>query len=395
MPQGTRLWYVGLERFRSYEIAELVLTGGHVVLVGQNGAGKTNLLEALSMLSPGRGLRQARLGEMLRRDGGGEHTSSPMCRTGWVVSASMSSGDDGRDKATKLGARLNTQGGEPYHREVRIDGVTARSPMSLLEYISFLWLTPGMDGLFVGPSSDRRRFLNRFVVALDTAYGTRLIAYEKAVRSRNRLLRDGCCDDSWLAGLEEQMAELGTLIAQARVETVRSLTRVIREIQEEGVCFPSVDLKLKGVLEDKILDDTFTSLPCVMDEYRGLLRRSRFEERSVGRTLRGPHLTDLQVMYSCKGVPASSSSTGEQKAMLITLILAQARLVAEGREQAPILLLDEVAAHLDEKRRHELFDLMDSIGGQCWMTGTEASVFKVMFGSTDFVMVDQSTLRLT
>jgi len=368
---------------------DLTSSGCHVVLVGGNGAGKTNLLEAISMLAPGRGLRQAKLEEMVYR---ANCKSSQDHRfgyhNGWRVSAMIASGDAGLggNTDTKIGVALETTEGRQKHREIKVNGASVSNAIVLVEYITLLWLTPAMDSLFLGPASERRRFLNRLVMLLDSSYGARVLAYEKVMRHRNRLLREGRYDSAWLSALEVQMSELGALIAQYRVEAIQRLMTLIAECHEEEMIFPPVHLSLAGELEIAISDGV--SLSRVIEDYQSSLENMRCEDRAAGRTLYGPHLTDLRVTYGSKNMPAKLSSTGEQKAMLIGLILAQARFVSVKKKSPPVLLLDEVTAHLDGKYRDELFKIINSIGGQCWMTGTEASMFKSISDQADIIILE-------
>ena len=349
---------LALTQFRNYAGTTLALDRRHVVLTGENGAGKTNLMEAVSLLTPGRGFRRAKLDEMARIGGDGS----------FAVAAVV----DGPDGEVRIGTGLGTGGEEGERtRIVRIEGAPA-SADDLTEHLRVLWLTPAMDGLFTGPGADRRRFLDRLVLALDPAHGSRVSAFEKAMRGRNRLLEDERWDAAWLAAIEAQMAELGAAIAAARVETVACLARLIEATRAEQP-FPHAELALEGEIEARAAAGGPSAE--VEDFYRDLLAGSRHRDRAAGRTLDGPHRADLSVMHGPKAMPAAQSSTGEQKALLIGLVLAHARLVAETVGRAPILLLDEIAAHLDPRRRGQLFDVVDMLGGQCWMTGTDPGAF--------------------
>ncbi|MDR3493318.1 MAG: DNA replication/repair protein RecF [Ancalomicrobiaceae bacterium] len=357
---------LGLVDFRSYSSLDLKLSTGHVVLVGDNGAGKTNVLEAVSLLAPGRGLRRATLDSVARAGGPG----------GWTVSARLAA----RDGAIRLGTAFEAGSGEgeARSRQIRIDGEPAKSAEDLLDYLTVLWLTPSMDGLFAGPAADRRRFLDRLVLALDPRHGTRVALFEKTMRGRNRLLEDDRPDAVWLDAIEAQLAELGVAIASARVETVACLARLIAAGRDDGSPFPHANLMLEGEIE--AMAAAGGPAADTEDRYRRLLAEGRRRDAGAGRTLDGPHRADLVVEHGPKRVAAERSSTGEQKALLIGLVLAHARLVAETRGCAPILLLDEIAAHLDERRRSALFDRLDALGGQCWMTGTDAEAFRSLAG---------------
>ncbi len=351
-----------LADFRNYPALAFDGDGRHVVLAGENGAGKTNVLEALSLLSPGRGLRRARLDEMARIGGPGT----------WTVFAAI----DGPDGSARIGTGLEGSGDdEARSRRLRIDGEAARSTEALLDHLRVLWLTPAMDGLFVGPAAERRRFLDRLVLALSPAHGAHVSAFEKAMRGRNRLLEDDRLDLDWLAAIEAQMAELGIAVASARVETVSCLERLIAATRADAP-FPHADLALEGEIEALVAAGGPAA--DAEDVYRTRLCDARARDKAAGRTLDGPHRADLVVHHGPKAMPAHLSSTGEQKALLLGLVLAHARLVGETCGRAPLLLLDEVAAHLDPRRRAELFDVVEALGSQCWMTGTDANAFAAL-----------------
>lgn len=360
-----------LSDFRNYAELTLPLGPGHVVLTGENGSGKTNLIEALSFLSPGRGLRRASYDDVARVNG-------PEIRhDGFAIHASLDCmiyGD------AEIGT--GTAGGGEGGRKVRINGVAA-SGDELLDYARVLWVVPSMDGLFTGGASDRRRFLDRMVLAIDTGHGKRVLDYEKAMRSRNRLLSDGSSDNQWLEAIESQMAELGIAIAAARAEAMRMIAAMIERLPNEGP-FPKADCFLEGSLEQRIGVEAALDLE---EDFRRTLRDGRVRDRAAGRTLDGPHRTDLIVQHRPKSMPAALCSTGEQKALLIGLILAHARLTGELSGMAPILLLDEIAAHLDTGRRAALFGILDDLGGQAFMTGTDRSLFEALEGDAQFFNV--------
>jgi DNA replication and repair protein RecF len=325
-----------LTNFRSYASATLEPGPGFVLLFGENGAGKTNLLEAVSILTPGRGLRGAALSDMARQGGGGS----------WAVAAKLGEVDIG----------TGTLPGAPERRQVRINGAAA-SVNSLSEWLSVLWLTPAMDRLFTGSTGDRRRFLDRLVLALEPAHAHHASRYEAAMRARNKLLADETWDETWLGSLELAMAEHGEEIAAARVRTVASLDERLAAAPDDE--FARAQIGLEG------WNPTDLSR---------MLRGNRQRDAAAGRATEGPHRQDLAVRHRAKQMPAAQSSTGEQKALLLGLVLAHADLVAERRGEPPILLLDEVAAHLDPKRRAALFDRLEG-RGQVWMTATEAALF--------------------
>ncbi len=327
-----------LTDFRNHAEARIEPWPGFVLLSGPNGAGKTNILEAVSLLAPGRGLRRAALGEMARRDGPG----------GFAVAARLAD-------ATEIGT--GTQADSPERRQVRINGA-ASSVNSLSERLSVLWLTPAMDRLFAGPAGDRRRFLDRLALALEPGHAGFSSRYEAAMRARNKLLADpAAADPHWLSALEAQMGEHGAAIDGARRRTVAALTQALEA--DEGGDFPRASLALEGDAEDDLA---------------ARLADSRLRDSAAGRATIGPHRQDLAVRFAPKAFPAGQSSTGEQKALLLGLVLAHARVVEERRGAPPILLLDEVAAHLDPDRRAALFARLDG-RGQVWMTATEAALF--------------------
>ncbi|KKC24614.1 DNA replication/repair protein RecF [Sphingomonas sp. SRS2] len=330
-----------LTDFRSYAAATIAAGPGFVVLTGENGAGKTNILEAISMLGPGRGLRGAALGEMAREGGGG----------GFAVAAELA-GD------VRIGT--GTTAAAPDRRQVRINGATA-SATSLGEWMALLWLTPAMDRLFTEGAEGRRRFLDRLVFAIEPGHAHHASRYDAAMRARNKLLaQEGRPDIAWLDALEVQLAEHGAAVAEARARTVAALAD--RIAAEPDAPFARASLSIEGWLPG--------AAPLI-DE----LRQGRARDAAAGRTLAGPHRQDLAVVHAAKAQPAARASTGEQKALLLGLVLAHADLVAERRGQRPVLLMDEVAAHLDPVRRAALFDRLARSGGQIWLTGTERALF--------------------
>lgn len=354
-PAGRRiaLRRLSLSDFRNYASLRLELGAEPVVLTGANGAGKTNLLEAISYLVPGRGLRGAPLERLCRL---GQDRWAVAARVEWPegearVGTGFSQGDTGRS--------------------VRIDEETVRSTAALGELVRALWLTPSMDGLFTGPASDRRRFLDRLVLTADPAHASRVSEFEKAMRQRNRLLEARSHDRRWLDGIEAQMAAAATAVAAARRGVVAELCGLL-EARRGGV-FPDPLIELQGTLEDEIADRAAIE---VEEAYAARLMAARGEDAAAGRTLEGPHRSDLAVTHAGHEMPASLCSTGEQKALLIALILAQARHVAAANgNTAPILLLDEVAAHLDDMRRAALFSEIRALGAQAFMTGTDRGLF--------------------
>ncbi|CAN7588243.1 DNA replication/repair protein RecF [Neorhizobium tomejilense] len=367
MAQKTSLSRLKLTDFRNYAEAALPLDGRHVVLTGENGAGKTNLLEAVSFLSPGRGLRRAVLSDVTRVGAAG----------GFTIFADV----DGMDGEVSIGTGIEPGEGESVTRKLRINGTPAKSTEELTDHLSVLWLTPAMDGLFTGASSDRRRFLDRLVLSLDPAHGRRASDFERAMRSRNKLLSEGRFDPSWLSAIEAQMAGLGIAMAAARQEMLGLLRTLSGNSGETP--FPTPVLTLEGFM-DGVMDRPSADLE---EDYLDMLRNGRGRDAAAGRTLDGPHRSDLLVRHREKDMEAERCSTGEQKALLIGLVLAHARLTADMTGYAPILLLDEIAAHLDEGRRAALFDLVHGLGGQSFMTGTDQAMFSALADRAQFFTV--------
>lgn len=363
-----------LTDFRSYAALDVSFEAKAVVLTGSNGAGKTNLLEALSMLSAGRGMRRARLGDIARQAGAG----------GWAVSAILSGA---HQDETRLGVGVTPASRDK--RQVRIDGSPASGPAALLDYLNFVWLTPAQDRLFIEGASERRRFLDRMILAHDPAHGKAAAVFETAMRQRNRLLESvRSADETLLTVLERQMAEAGTAMAAARREMTKLLARGAEMIGADH--FPRADLALTGSLETALADMPAAE---VEEAYEARLQKSRWRDAEAGRALEGPHRSDLMVTHRRKGQEARLCSTGEQKALLIGLVLANARALTRSQNGVPlILLLDEVAAHLDSARRAALFDILHEIGLQVFMTGTDAGLFAAWGGRAQHFDVCDSAL---
>ncbi len=357
-----------LTNFRSYARAELRCDGRPVVLAGENGAGKTNILEAVSVLGPGRGLRGVRLSEMARRTEADnafsdEGPAAPGAAVHWAVAATVQTAEGD----VEIGTGLTPQTGE--RRQVRLKGAPAASAAALAEYLRVIWMTPAMDRLFTDSAGGRRRFLDRLVLSGDPAHGTRVNAYERVMRQRNTLLREGRNDPAWLAALEIELAEFGVAISAARRDLVGKLAFIL----DEDSSFPRSVI----ALDDPLADDLGAQAAVDVEQaFSERLKANRAQDAVAGRTLDGPHLADLQVRHRDKNMPAARCSTGEQKALLIGLIFAHARLLERQKGPKPVLLLDEVAAHLDERRRQALFDEICALGLQAWMTGTDRLLFK-------------------
>jgi DNA replication and repair protein RecF len=349
---------LSLTDFRCYPRARLDCDPRPVVLVGPNGAGKTNLLEALSFLAPGRGLRRARLAEVDRWPAGSGEAAGP-----WAVAATVETAAG----TVRLGTGRDPGGAPGQRRLVRVDGRRASSQSALASHLSIVWLTPEMNRLFLDAASARRRFLDRLVFGFDSAHAARVSAYRHGLGERARLLRDGGADDAWLSALEDTISARGVAIAAARRALVARLAAAAAEAIGP---FPRVGVTLEGTVE-AWLDEA----PALATEerFRAALRatRGRDAEGTVG-----PHRSDLVVRHLAKGVPAARCSTGEQKALLVSLVLAHARLLAAERGETPTILLDEVAAHLDTERRAALYDELCALGAQAWLTGTDEALFE-------------------
>ncbi len=357
---AARIRRLTLTNFRSYRAASLSLDAQLTVLVGPNGAGKTNLIEAISFLAPGRGLRRATLDEAAFSEGDGS----------WAVAAQL----EGALGLATLGTGIEPPALEErtLARKCRIDGEPVTSAAVFTDHLSVVWMTPAMDGLFAGPASERRRFLDRLVLAVDGTHSARVNALERSLRSRNRLLEQGSPDAHWLDAVEHETAEVAIAVAAARAETVRRLAAVLQRDRNAASPFPWAAIALDGWIEDALMAQPATE---VEDRYRVVLRENRTRDAAAGRTTDGPHLTDLDVLHGPKGIAAAQASTGEQKALLIGLVLAHAALVAEMTRYAPLLLLDEVVAHLDPLRRAALFDALAALSAQVWMTGADPAPF--------------------
>jgi DNA replication and repair protein RecF len=355
-PQVRRIF---LSDFRSYPGLDLSLEGRLVVFTGDNGAGKTNILEALSMFTPGRGLRRADLSDMARTGGSG----------GWAVSLDVET--DGLSQ--RLGTGLEPAGAlGPAQRRCRIERAPVGSARAFADHLRIVWLTPAMDGLFSGPAGDRRRFLDRLVLAVDSDHGARVSGLERALRNRNRLLEEGFRDPQWLDAAERELAELAVAVSAARHETVARLSALIAEERDDASPFPWAGVELQGEIE--ALVGTRPAIE-IEDHYRALLRDGRYRDAAAGRTLVGPQASDLAVRHGPKQAEAARCSTGEQKALLVGLVLAHARLVGAMSGMAPLVLLDEIAAHFDPSRRAALYAALERLGGQVFLTGADPAAF--------------------
>jgi DNA replication and repair protein RecF len=373
---SARVLKLTLTNFRNYHSASLTADDRPIVLHGPNGAGKTNLIEAISFLAPGRGLRRATLDEVAFREGDGS----------WAVAAEV----EGALGLATLGTGLERgrEDGAALVRSCRIDREAVASAAAFADHLRVIWLVPAMDSLFVGAPSERRRFLDRLALAVDAEHGGRVNALERALRSRNRLLEEAAPDAHWLDAVEHETAELAVAVAAVRAETVRRLGAVLA--RGEDSAFPPAEIALDGWMEKLVPAHPAGEIE---ERYRVVLRNNRARDAAAGRTLDGPHLTDLAVNYAEKGIAAAEASTGEQKALLIGLVLAQARLIASMTGFAPVLLLDEVVAHLDPARRGALYRELGRLGAQVWMTGADLALFSEIADRATVFEVDSGRLR--
>ena len=373
---------IQLSEFRCYESLRLSLNSTPVVLTGPNGAGKTNLLEAVSLLALGGGLRRAKLGEIAR--------NFPVPQNGesraWAVSADLETPDGAFQVGSGLDPAALAQGRE--RKLVRIDGENQRGQAALGRVCAAVWLTPQMDRLFLDGPSARRRFLDRLVYGLDPEHSSRVAAYEHSLRSRAKLLKEGKGDDKWLASIEDSMVRHGIAVAVARADLLARLSRA--GTMAVGP-FPAARMALAGDLENWL-----ENLPAieVEDKMRAALRDGRSRDAAYGGAIVGPQRSDLLVWHDAKGQPADQCSTGEQKALLLSMIMANTRLQTKARGAGPLLLLDEVVAHLDAERRKHLFDEIVALGVQAWMTGTDRALFEGLDSRAQFFRVEDATLTL-
>jgi DNA replication and repair protein RecF len=368
-----RIRRLRLANFRSYRAAQVEVSRNCVVLVGANGSGKTNLIEAISFLAPGRGLRRANLEDVAFSEGDGS----------WAVSADV----EGALGPVVLGTGIEARADEDasFTRRCRIEREPVASAAAFADHLRVIWLVPAMDGLFNGPASERRRFLDRLTLAIDAEHAGRVTALERALRSRNRLLEDVRPDPHWLDAVEHQTAELAVAVTAMRVETVARLQAALAARPKPcSSTFPAAEIALEGWMEKLVPLHPAVEIE---DRYRAVLRDNRARDAAAGRTLEGPHLTDLVVRHADKDTAAADASTGEQKALLIGLVLAHAGLLAEMTGFAPVLLLDEVVAHLDPSRRSALYTELEKLDAQTWMTGADAAVFAELAAKAEVFQV--------
>jgi DNA replication and repair protein RecF len=373
---AARIRRLTLNNFRSYHAAQIDVAANLVVLVGPNGTGKTNLIEAISFLAPGRGLRRATLAEVAFMEGDGS----------WAMASDV----EGALGLATLGTGIEAPANEDMTitRKCRIDREPVSSASAFADHLRVIWLVPAMDQLFTGPASERRRFLDRLALAVDAEHASRVSALERSLRSRNRLLEEPRPDPHWLDAIEHETAELAVAVAALRAETVTRLSAALAARRSSP--FPSAEIALEGWMEKLLAQHSAREIE---DRYRAVLHDNRARDAAAGRTLDGPHLTDLVVAYAPKDIPAADASTGEQKALLIGLVLAHAGLIAEMIGFAPVLLLDEVVAHLDPGRRSALYAELETIGAQVFMTGADPAAFVEIGTRADIFDVSPGVVR--
>jgi DNA replication and repair protein RecF len=373
-----RIRRLKLTNFRSYHSAQVEVGTGPVVLVGPNGAGKTNFIEAISFLTPGRGLRRAMLEDVAFSEGDGS----------WAIAADV----EGALGLAALGTGIESPAREDaaLSRKCRIDREPVSSASAFAEHLRVIWLVPAMDGLFNGPASERRRFLDRLVLAVDAEHAGRVTALERALRSRNRSLEHARPDPHWLDAVEHETAELAVAVTALRAETVGRLAATLSARRASSSPFPGAEITLEGWMEKLVPVHPAVEIE---DRYRAVLRENRARDAAAGRTLDGPHLADLAVRHAGKDIAAADASTGEQKALLIGLVLAHAGLLTEMTGFAPVLLLDEVIAHLDPARRAALHAELEKLGAQAWMTGADAAAFAEVTATAEVFEVTPGQVR--
>lgn len=352
-----------LTNFRNYEFAEFSFPQNITVIAGNNGIGKTNLLESISLLAPGKGIRGCNLDE-LKKAGANN----------WSVFASVNNYNIGTGQEQNSAKRI-----------VKIDGEQQKSTNILAQYFSCIWLTPQMDGIFIAESSERRRFFDRIIYNFDPEHAARVAIYENAMRERLRLLKDGSTDAAWLKVLEKRMAEYGIAIAAARTEIIYLLQNAINESATD---FLRPQITIKGKYENILATHSALETELIFAED---LFNARSLDANTGRTTNGVHRTNFKAHNNIKNIDAELSSTGEQKAMLLTIILSLTRMLKKHKNRTPVILLDEVIAHLDESRRQQLFDEIKQLNCQAFLTGTDAVIFKGL--DAEFLSIENSLLQ--
>ena len=373
-PSLFSLGKITLFNFRNYEDLQLTFDPKPVVLTGANGSGKTNLLEAISLLVPGRGLRRSPLHELQNQK------DSQRAKAPWAIATELHTAFG----TLNIGTGLDPEETDSERRIVHINGKNVRSQNVLAEHVVMAWITPDMDRILAEGPSARRKLLDRLVYSFDPAHNARVHRYEKALRERLRLLREGPADAAWLNALEDEMAQTGVAIAAARRHMVRQLRSAIAETNS---VFPCADLALKGIAEEAL--ETEAALP-VEDKMRAALARTRGDDAQSGTCAIGPHRSDLMVTHRAKNCPADLCSTGEQKALLIAIMIAYLRTLTRSRDVTPLFLLDDIVAHLDDIRREALFEEVLYLGVQAYLTGTDAEPFKTFLPSAQHALVEQA-----
>ena len=367
-----------LDHFRNYQQADLAIHAGQLVILGDNGAGKTNLLEAVSLLAPGRGMRRAKTEHLAYRASGFETAACGIAdsddadRLDWAVAATL----ENEDGTVQIGTGVPPSA-KQGNRIMRLEGVTV-SQANLGSRLAVSWLTPQMDGIFLDSPAARRRFLDRLVIAFDPAHIGRMSRYEKALRQRAHLLTEQRGDESWFSALESVLAETAVAVTAARQSLIKALNQ---EAAHGWFGFPGVELLLGGDTENWLSD-----MPALAVEDQ-LMLAARTTRLNGDLAMPGPHASEFQALHLASQVPANRASTGQQKAMLIAVILAHARLQDRRLGRVPVMLFDDVAAHLDAKRRGALFDAVQSLGGQCWYSGTDDGQFKELSKTAQFVKI--------
>jgi len=365
-----------LSQFRCFEAARLDINNNMVVLYGANGAGKTNILEAISLLTPGKGLRDAKTTDLKNKTARDTEY--------WAISSEL--------QTPKGVIKIGTgQQGIDNKRIVRINGHTEKTQSTLAQYVSAIWLTPQMDRIFIGSPSERRRFFDRLVFAYDPKHITRINAYERSMRERSKLLRHefGTPDPVWLSSLEAKMAQTGIAIAAARQILIDKLQAVAFEQKSVVPLFPVPLISIKGWVEGLLESHSALEVEAMFAQK---LECSRNLDAATGGAMDGVHRSDFLTYHADHNLPADQCSTGEQKGLLLSITLAHARLIHAEFGHTPLLLLDEVVAHLDKDRRKSLIDLLYSLNGQCWMTGTDLSLFSDLTGKAQFIHIKNASI---
>ncbi|MBY0429382.1 MAG: DNA replication/repair protein RecF [Alphaproteobacteria bacterium] len=365
-----------LEAFRNYDTLNLDLSNAPVILVGENGAGKTNILEAISLLSPGRGLRRAAIAEL-------HNTHTPADKP-WAAFFEL----HGKRGEVSIGMGRDPEStAEKERRLLRIDGKTVKGQTALADHANVIWLTPEMDRLLAESASERRKFADRLAFALDPTHSTRINRYEEAMRARAKLLRDNNTDDAWLNALEASMAQDGIAIAAARNEWINHIRH---HLNDDPHPFPRVTVSIDGFLEKYLQSHDALDTETL---FKTMLKENRAHDAASGITTTGTHRSDLEVHHVTKNMPAHLCSTGEQKALLISLVLAQARLLCAIHQSAPLILLDDITAHLDEMRRDALAAQLIALGGQSWLSGTDTSFFTAFQQKAQFLTIENGHIK--